>query len=112
MLMALILAGCDSKTDHSAKQQAALPLMAHLLHIKEFPATALTIDPFRKITSKMTMQDVVQICGLPDGDNGSGFYVFEYKLSDGSKVAIGTGDLSRLSYVTHGNEQLIGNQPK
>ena len=79
------------------------------LGVSEFPVTTRTIDSFRKITSDMTMKDVVALCGLPDSDIGSGLSVFKYKLTDGSVVLIGTGDRKHLIYVTHGDEQLLGN---
>jgi hypothetical protein len=115
------LSGCVSGPSHSSalkqpqqmdrSQQTATEMqqIAAELHVSEFPATARSIQQFRKITPQMTMKDVIKLCGLPDIDTGSGLYVFEYKLADGSAVFIGTGDLEHLTYVKHGDEQLIGN---
>jgi hypothetical protein len=49
----------------------------------------------------MTMIDVVKLCGIPDEHQGSGIFIFLYHLSDGSVVAIGTGNLKHLGYVQH-----------
>jgi hypothetical protein len=43
---------------------------------------------------------VVQKCGRPDEEIGSGLYVFVYHLRDGSTVGISTPDLARVGYVT------------
>jgi len=118
LLMAFELAGCSS----APKQTSGVgqphwgvdqpQQIAAELQVSEFPATARTMDSFRKITPEMTMRDVVSLCGLPDSDVGSGLSVFEYKLSNGSVVLIGTADQKHLLYVTHGNEQLLGDSRK
>jgi PBP1b-binding outer membrane lipoprotein LpoB len=111
LFMAFELAGCASAPKQTWGVDQPQQIAAEL-HVSEFPATARTIDSFRKITPAMTMRDVVSFCGLPDSDIGSGLFVFKYKLSDGSVVLIGTGDLKHLIYVTHGDEQLLGNSRK
>ena len=104
--MALVLTGCTSASNQTWGENQRAQIAAEL-RVTQFPATARTIELFRKITPDMTMKDVVGFCGLPDGDIGSGLAVFKYELSDGSTVLIGTADLKRLIYVKHGNEQLI-----
>ena len=49
----------------------------------------------------MSMNEVVQKCGRPDEEVGSGLYVFAYRLSDGSMVAISTSSLTRIDYVNY-----------
>jgi len=71
------------------------------LLLPDAPGTARSIEPFRSLTRKMTMADVVRRCGIPDEGQGSGVHIFIYHLDDGSIVAIGTGDLKALGYVTH-----------
>jgi phosphopantetheinyl transferase (holo-ACP synthase) len=69
--------------------------------IRNAPKTARRLELFRSITSKMTMADVVRLCGIPDELQGSGLHIFIYHLEDGSIVAIGTGDLKVLDYANH-----------
>ncbi len=56
---------------------------------------------FRSLTPAMSIQDVVQRCGRPDQEAGSGIYIFLYYLRNGSTVAIGTADLNRTDHVTY-----------
>jgi hypothetical protein len=47
------------------------------------------------------MYAVVQKCGRPDEEIGSGMYVFVYHLRDGSMVTISTPDLAKIGrYVS------------
>ena len=71
------------------------------LKIPNAPPTARELDSFKKIQSRMTMVDVVKICGIPDEHQGSGIYIFVYHLRDDSIVAIGTADLKHLMYANH-----------
>jgi hypothetical protein len=71
------------------------------LKIPDAPKTARVLAPFRKIQPRMTMIDVVKLCGIPDEHQGSGIFIFLYRLRDGSVVAIGTGDLRHLMYAQH-----------
>ena len=68
---------------------------------KQIPPTARTIEAFRRIKPEMSMEQVIDICGIPDADIGSGIHIYVYKLSDGSLVRIGTPDEKRLIYVAH-----------
>ena len=47
------------------------------------------------------MVDVVRKCGIPDEHQGSGIYIFLYAMDDGSVVAVGTADLTKLLYMNH-----------
>jgi hypothetical protein len=71
------------------------------LKIPDAPKTARVLAPFHKIQPKMTMVDVVKLCGIPDEHQGSGIFIFIYHLRDGSVVAIGTSDLKHLMYAQH-----------
>ncbi len=68
---------------------------------QQIPPTARSIEAFRRIEPQMSMKQVVGICGVPDEDIGSGIHIYVYKLSDGSRVRIGTPDKKRLIYVVH-----------
>lgn len=63
--------------------------------------TARSLAPFLRIKPKMSMKQVVETCGLPDKDIGSGIHIFIYELEDGSEVWIGTPDAKKILYVTH-----------
>ncbi len=49
----------------------------------------------------MSMYLVVQKCGRPDEEVGSGLYVFVYHLQDGSNVSVSTPYLTRIDYVSY-----------
>ena len=68
---------------------------------QRIPPTARTIEVFHRIKPQMSMKQVIDICGVPDEDIGSGIHIYVYKLSDGSLVRIGTPDKKRLIYVAH-----------
>src|SRR5438067_6794354 len=65
------------------------------------PPTARTIEVFHRIKRQMSMKQVIDICGVPDEDIGSGIHIYVYKLADGSLLRIGTPDKKRLIYVAH-----------
>jgi hypothetical protein len=68
---------------------------------RQIPPTARAIEAFRRIKPHMSMERIMEICGVPDEDIGSGIHIYVYKLSDGSLVRIGTPDKKRLVYVVH-----------
>src|SRR5438067_5146762 len=68
---------------------------------QRIPPTARTIEVFHRIKPQMSMKQVIDICGVPDEDIGSGIHIYVYKLSDQSLVRIGTPDKKRLIYVVH-----------
>ena len=68
---------------------------------QQIPPTARTIEAFRRIEPQMSMKQVIDICGVPDEDTGSGIHIYVYKLSDRSLVRIGTPDKKRLIYIVH-----------
>src|SRR5205823_10924340 len=68
---------------------------------QQIPLTARTLEAFRRIKPHMSMKQVIEICGVPDKDIGSGIHIYVYRLSDGSIVRIGTPDKKRLVYVVH-----------
>jgi len=68
---------------------------------QQIPSTARAIEAFRRIQPQMSMEQIIEICGVPDEDIGSGIHIYVYKLADGSLVRIGTPDKKRLIYVAH-----------
>src|SRR5256885_13153943 len=68
---------------------------------QRIPPTTRTIEAFRRIKPQMSMKQVIDICGAPDEDIGSGIHIYVYELSDRSLVRIGTPDKKRLIYVAH-----------
>jgi hypothetical protein len=66
------------------------------------PVTARDLAAFRSINRRMTMAEVVSRCGKPDELSGSGYYVFTYRLSDGSFVNLtAAGTDGRILYANH-----------
>ena len=68
---------------------------------ERIPSTARSIAPFRLITDRLSMKQLVEVVGLPDKDIGSGIYIYVYNLNDRSQVRIGTPDGKRILYVIH-----------
>lgn len=60
-----------------------------------------TIKVFRSIKRRMSMKEVIRLCGEPDKDIGSGIHIYIYKLADGSVVRVGTPDDKQVMYVVH-----------
>jgi hypothetical protein len=54
---------------------------------------------FRMLTKDSTMTDVKRLAGEPDGDMGSGIFVYFWKLDDGTRVIVGTPDNERVLYI-------------
>jgi len=81
--------------------QPATPQSAVKELFPNAPAKAETAECFRSLTPEMSMYAVVQKCGRPDEETGSGIYIFVYHLRDGSTVTIGTPDLYRIDHVHH-----------
>lgn len=65
------------------------------------PKKAKNGECFRSLTPRMSIYMVVEKCGRPDEEIGSGVYIFVYHLQDGSTVAIGTSSLSRIDHVAY-----------
>src|SRR2546423_4184556 len=87
----LLLAFCLAIECLSTEQELA----------QRIPPTARTVEVFHRIKPQMSMKQVIEICGVPDEDIGSGIHIYVYNLSDGSLVRIGTPDKKRLIYVAH-----------
>jgi len=65
------------------------------------PAKANSVACFRSLTHSMSMRYVVNECGRPDEEAGSGIYIFIYHLQDHSTVVIGTRYLDRLDRASY-----------
>ena len=75
------------------------------------PEKAKTADCFRSLRGGMSMNAVVEKCGRPDEEVGSGMYIFLWHLDDRSTVSIGTPYLERIDYLlltdTSGKKSLL-----
>jgi len=60
------------------------------------PEKTQSIDCFRTVTRDMSVYAVVQKCGRPDEELGSGMYIFVWRMEDGSTVSLGTGSLQKI----------------
>jgi hypothetical protein len=54
---------------------------------------------FRLLTKDSTVPDVKRLVGEPDGDMGSGIFMYFWKLDDGTRVIVGTPDNERVLYI-------------
>ena len=66
---------------------------------ESIPPSAASVTAFLRIKAGMSMKEVVEICGLPAKDIGSGIHIYVYELADGSQVRIGTPDGEAVFYV-------------
>lgn len=93
-----VITGCNHKpTENAPRIESVVP-----------SNRSLTVDSFRFIQSETTMQQVRSTVGEADREAGSGIYIYEYGLRDGSTVSVGSPDGSKILYVRHGNEVLFG----
>jgi|SRR5580700_11267924 hypothetical protein len=67
------------------------------------PEKTQGIDCFRGLAPDMSIYAVVQKCGRPDEELGSGIFIFVWHLADGSTVSIGTPYLERIGRVQYTN---------
>src|SRR5207245_2574349 len=54
------------------------------------PEKTQNVGCFRSLKRGMSIDAVVQKCGRPDEEAGSGIYIFVWDFADGSRVSIGT----------------------
>jgi acetyl esterase/lipase len=69
-------------------------------------ASADELAVFRRIGPEMTPEQVIALCGKPKEAIGSGLYVFQYELADGSTVTVRM-DGKRVLSVKHGEDDLL-----
>ena len=95
----------ESKTDQHLRINLPRPASTPAGIVREMfpqaPDKVSEIGCFRSLTRDTPISAVVQMCGRPDEEVGSGIYIFLYHLADGSSVAIGTPSLDRIYYVIH-----------
>jgi len=60
-----------------------------------------SLEGFKQLTKGMSLREVKEWIGEPDGDIGSGIHVMEYKLPDQSRVLLGFPSFDKLTYVKH-----------
>jgi hypothetical protein len=65
------------------------------------PEKTKNVDCFRSLKKGMPVEAVVQKCGRPDEEVGSGIYIFVWNLADGSTVSIGTPSLEKICEVRY-----------
>ena len=63
----------------------------------ETPSDELTRSDFDFLEAGMSYDEIVAQVGAPDRDVGSGVYVYEYDLADGSQIGISFITLEHLS---------------
>jgi len=65
------------------------------------PQKTQSVECFRSLTPEMSIYLVVQKCGRPDEEVGSGIAIFRYHLRDGSTVAISAMYLPKIDGVIY-----------
>lgn len=97
-LLTLVLGGC-ARPGHPLSANSTAPATVAGTH---------SLDEFQFDWPHTTVQDVEAKAGKPDRDLGSGIYILEYRLRDGSSILLGSSDNAQIMYVTHrfrGNER-------
>src|SRR5690242_17018905 len=90
-LLILVLGGC-AQPSHPVSSRRTPPATTAGMH---------SLSEFQFDWPRTTVQDAEAKVGKPDRDVGSGIYILEYRLRDGSSVLVGSSDNSRIMYVTH-----------
>jgi hypothetical protein len=90
-LLVLVLGGC-ARPSHPVSSHPAAPATTAGVH---------SLAEFQFDWPRTTVRDVEAKLGKPDRDVGSGIYILEYSLRDGSSVLAGSSDNSQIMYVTH-----------
>jgi len=57
------------------------------------------VSCFQALKPEMSMHAVVEKCGRPDEELGSGIYIFVWHLADGSTVSVGTPYLEKVGNI-------------
>jgi hypothetical protein len=89
------------KSEVSPPQPAVTPQTIAKAMFPNAPEKTQNIDCFRALTPEMSMDSVIQKCGRPDEEVGSGIYIFVWHMPDGSTIAIGTPYLKRIYDVIY-----------
>ena len=74
------------------------------------PEKTKSVDCFRTLTAHMSVYSVVQKCGRPDEELGSGIYIFVWHMTDGSSIAMGTPSLDKIydvKYIASVGKELL-----
>ena len=112
MYLRFLVSHCDTATVAPSSEATgatevrsqAVALTPQSIFQEMFPNAPKKTDSsecFRSLTPRMSIYMVVEKCGRPDEEVGSGIAIFVYHLRDGSTVAIGTPDLNRIDHVTY-----------
>jgi Domian of unknown function (DUF4952) len=102
----LAIFGCTWAAVAVDRQPATLTKadLPRAMQPRYIPTTTRSLAPFRLITDRLSMQQVVEVLGVPDRDLGSGLHIYVYTLTDRSRILIGTPDGKQLLYVIHARE--------
>ncbi len=106
LLKVLIVSSVSLLTVHLLQDTRTLTKkeLPQAMQPHHIPLTARSIAPFRLITDRLSMKQIVEVFGLPDKDIGSGIYIYVYNLKDRSQVRIGTPNGKQILYVVHSLE--------
>jgi hypothetical protein len=97
LITGVLLCGCG---DGGGRGQAASRPSTTTALPTSTPQTRLdlTVNDFRGLRADMTLDQVYAQVGRPARDGGSGIYILEYILTDGSTVYVGSSG-KRILYV-------------
>ena len=85
--------------DSNPSQDANTPQGIARALFPDAPEKAQTVSCFRALKPDLSMYAVVQKCGTPDEELGSGVYIFMWHLADGSTVSIGTPYMEKIGDI-------------
>jgi hypothetical protein len=88
-----------ASADSGLPQETVTPRGIARAMFPNAPEKTKNVSCFRGLTAAMSMNTVVEKCGRPDEELGSGIYIFVWHLADGSTISIGTPYLDRIADV-------------
>jgi hypothetical protein len=91
----------QQRSNASPVQETETPHSIARAMFPNAPEKAQSAGCFRGLKPTMSIATVVQKCGRPDEELGSGIYIFVWHLPDGSTISIGTTTLERIGDVRY-----------
>lgn len=65
------------------------------------PSTQKDFDLFKNVNMSTTIEEIINSCGQPYRDAGSGIHILVYDLKDGTSIWIGSADYKSIMYLDH-----------
>jgi hypothetical protein len=101
LISGIILTSCASNT---ASPAVSIKAMAEDIAGPNLPPRETKLSQFKKLTRGMTVPQIFRTVGPPDGDIGTGFSQYTYRLANDIVVIVATPDDETVRYVHYWTE--------